>query len=54
MAPPTTGIPIQIRIPRELLDQIDCRRESTGQSRSEAIRKMLIWAIKQPAQREEQ
>ena len=54
MAPPRQGVPIQIRIPEDLLAQIDKRARGKDISRSEAIRRMLTWAAKQPVSREEQ
>jgi len=54
MAPPKIGVPIQIRLPEPLLAQIDARREATGQSRAETIRRMLAWAAKQPVTTKEQ
>jgi metal-responsive CopG/Arc/MetJ family transcriptional regulator len=53
MAPPKLGVPIQIRIPRDLLEQIDYRCETTGFSRAETIRRMLRWAVRQPVPRED-
>lgn len=46
MAPKTEGRQIGVRIPAGLLAEIDKRRAKTGQSRAEAIRKMLAYAIK--------
>ena len=53
MAPPKQGIPIQIRVPEQLLALIDKRARAKDISRSEAIRRMLAWAAKQPVSREE-
>lgn len=52
MAPPKQGVPIQVRIPEDLLAAIDRRRAGTRLSRSETIRRMLTWAMQQPTKRE--
>lgn len=46
MAPKTEGKQIGVRIPADVLAEIDKRRVNTGQSRAEAIRKMLRFVLK--------
>ena len=53
MAPPKQGVPIQVRVPQDLLAQIDKRAKGKNITRAEAIRRMLVWAAKQPASYEE-
>lgn len=53
MAPPKQGTPIQVRLPDGLLAQIDKRAKGKDISRAEAIRRMLVWAARQPISREE-
>jgi len=48
MAPKREGTPITVRLSDEVIAAIDKRRATTGQSRAEAIRKMLAWALAQP------
>lgn len=45
MAPARVGTPILVRIPDDMLAEIDKRRVATGQNRAEAIRKMLRHAL---------
>jgi len=49
MAPKREGTAINVRLPEDVIAKIDHRRASTGQSRAEAIRKMLAWALTQKA-----
>jgi metal-responsive CopG/Arc/MetJ family transcriptional regulator len=49
MAPKREGTAINVRLPDDMIAKIDHRRASTGQSRAEAIRKMLAWALTQKA-----
>jgi len=51
MAPKREGTPITVRLPDDMIAKIDHRRTSTGQTRAEAIRKMLAWALAQPKDR---
>jgi len=48
MAPKREGTPINVRLPDDMISKIDHRRATTGQTRAEAIRKMLAWALTQP------
>jgi len=48
MAPKREGTPINVRLPDDMIAKIDHRRTTTGQTRAEAIRKMLAWALAQP------
>jgi metal-responsive CopG/Arc/MetJ family transcriptional regulator len=48
MAPRREGKPITVRLPDDVIGQIDTRRARTGQSRAESLRKMILWALAQP------
>jgi len=48
MAPKREGTVTNVRLPDDMIAAIDKRRATTGQSRAEAIRKMLAWALAQP------
>jgi len=48
MAPKREGTPITVRLPDDMIAKIDHSRTTTGQTRAEAIRKMLAWALAQP------
>lgn len=43
MAPPKQGVPVEIRLPEDLLAEVDRRARAKGISRAEAIRRMLTW-----------
>ncbi len=45
MAPKTEGTPINVRIPADMLTDIDQRCAKTGNSRAETIRRMLRYAL---------
>lgn len=45
MAPKTEGTPINVRIPTDMLTDIDQRCVKTGRSRAETIRRMLRYAL---------